>query len=540
MKHLTRTGAVLLALTLSLTACSGGVRQTDMEVVQRAADRRVSLVGEDTDTVDPQCTPGHYTIALNVFDRLVEVQRGGDGTSELVPSLAKYWSVTDGGLTYLFHLHEGVKFSNGALLTASDVLYTLVRLLTHPQSASRDLAAGIRGAADLQAGRADTLEGFQVLDDYDFTITLEQPSAAFLACLSTPGASILDEETTREAGDRFGRDPAWTVGTGPFVFKSWTPGVRMLLDANPGCWSGPPRSDGLQILLISDPEAQRLLFERGELDILDLDNLGSEAEYFIRGDIYQDLLRHGSRVGITYISLNQSVPPLDDLRVRRALQYALDRQLLLDAVCSGRGQVENGIFPQGLIGYNPNLPPIPFDLAAARDLLAEAGLADGFELEITLPSDSEQSITDLVSLSAAMWTRIGVRSRIVVLDEEAFLAKRRSGSLACSFSTWSADYNDPDNFIYTFFGTRENTDGRSLCYPDEMVMRRVREARGIADQTERMEVYQALERIIVQEDAAWIPLFSKQHYFVVSRRTDGFRVSWNGWSSSSYRDVAIR
>ena len=249
------------------------------------------------------------------------------------------------------------------------MLYTLNRLLTHPNSVNQDVAAGILGADRLQSRRASSLEGFHYISDNAFSLTLEQPYAAFLACLSTPGASILDEETTKEAGDRFGQDPAWTIGTGPFVFRQWRPGAEMILDANPDCWSGPPRCAGLDMKIVSDPEAQRLLFENGELDILDLDNMGSDAEYFIHGDIYQNLLVQGPRVGITYVALNESVEPLNDVRVRRALQLALNRKILLDASFSGRGAVENGIFPRGLIGHNPDLPAIPYDPEEALRLL---------------------------------------------------------------------------------------------------------------------------------------------------------------------------
>ena len=536
-----RTAAAVL-LCLVLTACAPGGDRTQTDPVREGVDtgRFLTFVDDDPDTVDPQCTSEYYTVALNVFDRLVEIQPGPDGTSAIVPSLARAWEVSDDGLTYTFHLEQGVRFSNGALLTASDVLYTLTRLLTYPGAVNQDIAAGILGAEELQSGRSGILEGFQSLSDYDFSITLERPYAAFLACLSTPGASILDEETTREAGELFGRDAAHTIGTGPFLLREWRPGEEILLAANADCWSGPPRCDGLALELLSDPEAQRLLFEQGRLDILDLDTMGSEAEYFVHGDIYQDQLRQGPRVGIAYIALNESVEPLDDVRVRRALQLSLDRQTLLDAVYSGRGAVEHGIFPHGLIGFDSDLPPIPYDPEEASRLLREAGQGDGFPLEISVPAGSSQNMMELLGLTAAMWSRIGVDARIVVRDEEEHMALRRSGSLACYSNTWSADYNDPDNFIYTFFGTWDNTFSRSLCYADEAVMQRVRAARAIVDEEDRIREYQALQRKIIQEDAAWIPLFSKQHYFVVSERVDGFQVSWNGWSSNSYRDVAVR
>lgn len=140
--------------------------------------------------------------------------------------------------------------------------------------------------------------------------------------LSVPEYSILDQETTSAAGDRFGKDPEVTVGTGPFVFDKWDAGKEIVLTANPGCWSGAPGCNGIIMQFVMDAEAKRLMFEEGKLDILDLEDLGSDAEYFVRGDIYEKQLRYGRRVGLTYIGLNESVKPLNDVRVRRASRRA--------------------------------------------------------------------------------------------------------------------------------------------------------------------------------------------------------------------------
>ncbi len=491
---------------------------------------------EEPTTADPQCTSNYYTIPLNIFDTLVKVAVQGD-TSELVPSLASSWEISEDGLVYTFHLQPGVTFHNGEPLTSSDVRYTLTRMLTHPDSVQQSITEGIVGADALIAGDTDVLEGFEELSDTDFAVTLKQPYAVFLACLSTPGASILDETTTESAGDAFGQDPSRTVGTGPFVFSEWNRNSSIILEADKDCWSGPPACDGLVLSFVSDPEEERLLFEEKELDILDLENLGSEAEYFYRGDIYQDNLVQGPRVGIKYIALNESIEPLDDVRVRRALQISLDRQAILDAVYSSHGMLENGIFPHGLMGFNPDLPEIPYDPERAKNLLSEAGYPDGFDLQV-LFEESDVSLK-IMKLVSAMWGKIGVRASIETMPEDDFLTLRKAGEVACYISTWSADFNDPDNFMYTFFGSPENTRNRSLCYPDKTVMERVAKARMIVDQEERISEYQKLEEKIIQEDAAWIPLFSIMHTFAVQERVEGFKVAWNGWSSNCYRDVAV-
>lgn len=499
----------------------------------------VVAVEDMPDTNDFQCTTIYYTVAINVFNRLVETEVNEDGSIRIEPSLAESYKISSDGREYAFHLREGVEFSNGQPLTSKDVLYSFTRLLTHPNSCNRDIAAPIVGADRLASGEASELEGFTIRGDHDFTITLSQPFEAFLACLSMPGASILSAKVLEEVGDLFGVDPSATIGTGSFVWKSWDADRGLILVANPSCWEGPPHAAGLDLRFVEEPEEVRSMFENGELDILDLDEVGSSAEFFIHGDIYQNKIYKVPRIGTVYIALNESTKPLDDVRVRKALQLALDRQMLLDAVYSGYGTVENGLYPHGLYGFNPDLSPIPHDPVKAKALLAEAGYPDGFELRFSVKSSSNQWEMELVNLAASMWEDVGVQVVVKLLDEGEFMDLRKAGKLECYTAMWTADYDDPDTFAYTFFGNKENTTFRSLCYARENIMERVRKARMIIDAQKRLQEYRDLERTIVQEDAAWIPLFSRQRLYVMSERTKGVQAAWNGSVKSKYREVSV-
>ena len=547
MKHqqpALRRLAAALCLCLCLCLLSGcarkGLDAAAGTETARPAPRWLRVADDEPDTVDFQCTTTYYTVALNVFDRLVETETAPDGTPRIVPALAESWHVSGDGLLYTFDLRSGVTFSNGDPLTPEDVRYTLERLLTHPQGRSQEIAASVLGAEALIRGAAKELVGFSVLDENSFSIRLMAPFPAFLSALSTPAASILNEESTRAAGEAFGTDPAWMIGTGSFVLESWDPGEGMTLRANPDCWRGAPACDGVEILFLTDEVDQRLKFERGELDILNLEALGDEAEYFIHGDIYRNRLHSARQMSLTFLALNQSVKPLDDVRVRRALQLALDRQMILDAVYSGRGVVENGIFPRGLKGYNPDLEPIPFDPDEAKALLERAGYDGGFDLEITVSGNAGTKVRELVRLAASMWKEIGVRTKITYLPWNEFLAQREAGRIACYPGTWAADYDDPDNFIYTFFGSRQNTTRRSLCYTDSGAISRVYYARFIHDDAEREREYSTLEQKIVLEDAAWIPLFSPTALYVTSDRVVHFETAWNGWCQPVFRRDALK
>ena len=491
----------------------------------------------DIQTADVHKTTKDYETPLNIYDRLVDIEVKEDGSSEIVPSLAESWEISGDALTYTFHLRQGVKFHNGEELTADDVEYSFTRQLSVEGAVNTDFLAQIKGASQLLEGTADQLEGFETVDDYTFTITLSEPYAGFLACLSTPGCSIYNREATEAAGDQFGLDPSVTVGTGPFRLTDWTINDQLVLTRYEDYWKGPSELPGVVIRIVPDTETQRMMFESGELDVVDLDYLPDAVDDFTTR--YPDQIVSGPRVGTTYFTMNQNIEPFQDVRVRKAVQMAIDRQAILDALYGGRGQVENGIYPHGLYGFNSSLPEITYDPEEAKALLAEAGYANGFEMQIAADSSASDATNQALEIIQAQLGEIGIQAEIQNMDESTWLATRNSGEMGSFMSTWTADYNDPDNFIYTFFGTPENTKLRSLNYSDTEVMERVQKARTIVDADERIAEYQALEEKIVTEDAAWVPMYSRTHSFAVSKRVQGFEVPWNGLSDCYFYGLSL-
>ena len=491
----------------------------------------------DIQTADVHKTTKDYEIPLNIYDRLVDIEVKEDGSSEIVPSLAESWEISGDALTYTFHLRQGVKFHNGEELTADDVEYSFTRQLSVEGAVNTDFLAQIKGASQLLEGTADQLEGFETVDDYTFTITLSEPYAGFLACLSTPGCSIYNREATEAAGDQFGLDPSVTVGTGPFRLTDWTINDQLVLTRYEDYWKGPSELPGVVIRIVPDTETQRMMFESGELDVVDLDYLPDAVDDFTTR--YPDQIVSGPRVGTTYFTMNQNIEPFQDVRVRKAVQMAIDRQAILDALYGGRGQVENGIYPHGLYGFNSSLPEITYDPEEAKALLAEAGYTNGFEMQIAADSSASDATNQALEIIQARLGEIGIQAEIQNMDESTWLATRNSGEMGSFMSTWTADYNDPDNFIYTFFGTPENTKLRSLNYSDTEVMERVQKARTIVDADERIAEYQALEEKIVTEDAAWVPMYSRTHSFAVSKRVQGFEVPWNGLSDCYFYGLSL-
>ena len=544
--------AAALTAGLALTGC-GGSKTSDTTDNTAGAESEstaetkgvdvdttgylIAALNADIQTADVQKTSKDYEVPFNIFDRLVDVEVDADGNSKIVPSLAESWDISDDGLEYTFHLRQGVKFHNGNDFTAEDVAYTFHRMLTVEGGVNTEFIDQIKGADELLAGETDTLEGVEVVDDYTIKVTLKEPFAGFLASISSLGVSIYDSEATEAAGDQFGMDPAVTVGTGPFEFASWSFNNQLVLTRNEDYWKGASGLPGVVIKIIPDTETQSMMFESGELDILDLDYAADSVDRFT--ETYPDQIVQGPRVGIVYFTMNFNKEPFQDVRVRKAVQMSIDRQAILDALYGGRGQVEQGIFPHGLIGFNPDQEEIKYDPEAAKALLAEAGYADGFDMEIAADSSASDTMTMALEIVSDQLAEVGIRAEIKNYDESTWLETRKSGELGSFMSTWSADYNDPDNFIYTFFGNEEKTRIRSINYPDTEVMERVAKARTIVNEDERLAEYKALEEKIIHEDAAWVPMFSRLHLFAVSKRVQGFAPLWSGLSDQLFYNISL-
>ena len=375
------------------------------------------------------------------------------------------------------------------------------------------------------------------MDDYTVKVTLKEPFAAFLSCLTAPGLSIYDSEATEAAGDQFGMDPAVTVGTGPFKFVGWTFNDQLVLERNEDYWRGAPQLPGVVIKIIPDTETQTMMFENGELDLLDLDFVTDAADRFL--ETYPDQIVQGPRVGITYFTMNFNIEPFQEVKVRRAVQMAIDRQAILDALYGGRGQVEHGIYPFGLIGFHDGKSKISYDPEGAKALLEEAGYGSGFTMELAADASASDTVTMALEIIKEQLAAVGIQAEIKNYDESTWLETRKAGELGSFMSTWTADFNDPENFIYTFFGNEEKTRIRSINYPDTAVMSRVSKARGIVNEDERLAEYQALEEKLIHEDAAWVPMYSRMHLWAVSERVQNFKPVWSGVSDRMYYGVSL-
>lgn len=531
---------VLVGLLVFSGILSGCSPKSDAANSEKASDGKMLKVALTVDpgTADVQKTTDEYGVPLNCFDRLVEAVTTAPGKSDLVPGLAESWDVSTDGLIYTFHLKKGVKFHNGEELKADDVVFTFDRMLNPATKAlNTDFLDMIAGAKDRMEGKADSVSGLKAVDDYTVEIALEKPFAPFLANIATPAGSIYNRKATTAAGEDFGLKPELTIGTGPFIFKSWKLNDQLVLTANKDYFKGKPEIDGVIFKVVPDAETQRMQFETGELDVFDCDNARSQIPYFEGNAKWKNCIVSGPRVGVYYYAINQSIKPLEDVRVRKALQMAIDRKQLLEKMFYGKGVIANGIMPVGLVGYNANLESIPYDVEKAKALLKEAGYPDGFSITVAQITDRPSTLKMNEAIQS-MLASIGVKVEIQQMDSASYFATRKEGKLPSYYSDWSADFNDPDNFMYTFFAEK-NSVARSFNYNNAEVAAQLEAARGMVNPDERYKLYQDLEKKIVIDDAAWIPLFSLDHLFVVQPKVKNFKVSWNGWSNMPYFGIKI-
>lgn len=546
MKKIT---AVILATLMLLSLCACGQSNAGSTDSPAKKPSGTSVAAEDgvlrvaalydISTMDVTKTTDNYMVPMNIFDRLFEVEVHSNGNSEVVPSLCADYSVSKDGLTYTFTLKDGIVFSNGNALTSSDVQYTFERLLT-AGGVNDDIALEVLGAEELKNGKADTLKGFKVISDTEFSITLAARNAGFIAELTGPAMSIVDAETMEQVKN-FGVSCEDTIGTGPYKVTEWVVNDHYTMEYNDKYWAEEPSVKKVIVSIIPDASTQNLMYQNGELDILDLENLDSAIVDSTYKTVYKDRLVSASRVGLTYLALNANNEYLSDTNVRRAIQMAIDVDSIIASVYAGDAIVENGIIPTGIWGHNDELTRVAYDVNKAKALLVKSGYADGeISFELAMDASASSSVQLVYQIIQQSLKAIGINTTIATYDESSWLDLRKSGEMDAFIANWTMDYNDPANIMNTFFGNAQNTKLRSLNYANKEIMNQVAAASSITDDAERMAEYQALEKQIVVEDAAWVPLLGNMHLFALGERVDRFVPYWAGYSNFYAKDVVLK
>jgi len=497
----------LLSITASLmsalliVSCGGGEGPDAL---------RLALETEPTN-LDPAFAVDYSSgwVSSLIHSNLVRFEPDGS----IVPDAAGGWSISDDGLTYVFHV-GGLRFSDGNAVTAFDVERSLLRLIS-PSAASPRwwVLEPVSGARAFHSGLPGR-PGIEATDDSTLVISLSSPAAHFLSLLAMPAAGIVSPRAADSLGRDYGRRP---VGSGPWRLASWVSGDGMVLERNPfdrGAGSGPPR---IEIRLIPETMTRIAEFEVGNLDILEIPP--AELELWRAAGVR--LLR-SPELRIVYIGLNNVKPPFDDPRVRRALNMAVDVDMIIGQLLFGAAERATGIVPEGLRGSPLPDPLYRYDPEGARRLLAEAGYPEGFSMEIWQRENPESG--RILESVQAFLARAGVEVKIVTREWSAFKQAVDRGTPDAFYLDWFADYPDAGNFLVPLFhsGNRGGGGNRS-GFADAAVDSILDLASATDDPGERWKLYADAEARVMSA-APWIFLWFPVRYEVVSHRLEGYEI----------------
>jgi peptide/nickel transport system substrate-binding protein len=444
------------------------------------------------DTLDPQATSGTLTFqhVKSAYDTLLEP----DATGKLIPALAESYEFSEKDLTLTFHLRAGVKFHNGDLLTAADVKATFERILD-PKSTSP------------HKPNFSHVKAIKVLDEQTVQFSLDAPYAPLLATLSSEWSAILPKSAI-DAGHDFGKHP---LGTGPFVFKEWVRDDHLTYTKFADYWkAGRPYLDQIEFKVVVEPTIQLQGLLVGEFDIIQsLDSFNvPQLKNNPKTKVYDYL------TGLALVvAMNNTRPPLDNVKVRQALTYAIDRRALLDVAYTG-GALIGAFIDANSPYYKDYSGRYPYDPAKAKQLLAEAGYPQGFEITLTIPQNYSQHV-NAGNMVQDMLKQVGITAKIHLVD----------------WGTWISQVYRGKDYDLTIIGHtgKLDPDGRlnsSLDYTNyhnPEVFRLINDAAVTMDVTQRKALYAEMQRQMA-EDAPMVFIGTMQGLLGMRSNVYGFRM----------------
>ena len=476
----------------------------------------------DPPTLDPHLTSDTTSagVVVEIFGGLV----GFDTNLQLIPDLADSWDVSTDGLTYTFKIRENAAFHDGTKVTAGDFKWSLERAV-NPDTASptaKTYLGDIVGVEDVLEGRGSEIRGVKAVDDVTLQIQIDAPKAYFLAKLTYPTAYVVDKNNVSEGGLNWTDNPN---GTGPFRLTDYKIGERIILERNDLYHLEKAKLAKIQMNLAGG--SSMAMYENDEIDITGVGLFDLERIKDPGDPLNGDLVVAEPGYSVNYIGFNVEQPPFDDPKFRRALNHAIDKELIAREVYSDLVVPAYGILPPGFPGFNESLEGLRHDPVLAKKLLSESKYADPVSrprIVVTIPGTGGTPGLDLEVIINMWLETLGVEVEIQQvewatylkdLDEEKFQA---FGGLG-----WESDYPDPQNFLdILFHSDSENNHG---LYSNQEADLLLEDARIEIDSVKRIDLYQDAEKIIVNE-AAWVPLwFAGERHVLIKPYVKGYELT---------------
>jgi dipeptide transport system substrate-binding protein len=464
--------------------------------------------------------------AETIYGRLVEFAYG---STETQPGLAESWTVSDDGLVYTFKLRPGVKFQTTKGFTptrdfnADDVVFTFERQRdpNHPFHK----VGGASYEYFESMGMRDLIKSVEKADDMTVRVTLGKPEAPFLANLAMDFASMLSAEYAdkmMQAGtpEKVDLEP---VGTGPFQLVAYQKDAVIRYQAHPGFWKGKAKLDNLVFAITPDASVRYQRLKAGECHLMtypnpaDLQAMSSDPDLNV-------MSQEGLNIG--YLAFNTTKKPFDDKRVRQALNMAINKQAIVEAVYSEAGKVAKNPIPPTIWSYNDQVQDYPYDPERAKALLKEAGVesltTDVWAMPVARPyNPNGRRMAELVQ---ADWAKVGVNAQIVSFEWGEYLKRSKDGEHQTLLLGWTGDNGDPDNFLHTLLGcdaAKDGTNRARWCHQpfDDLVV----QAKRITDKAERTKLYEQAQ-VVFKEEAPWVTVAHSVVYKPMRKNVVGFKI----------------
>jgi len=510
-----------LALTLSASLALPAVAQDYTPDPNAKAGGTITITyKDDVATLDPAIGYDwqNWSMIKSLFDGMMDYV---PGTTTLRPGLAESYEISEDGLTYTFKLRAGVKFHNGREMTAEDVKYSLDRV-TNPETQSP--GAGFFGSiAGFENAGPGGLSGVEVIDPLTVKITLSRPDATFLHVMALNFASVVPKEAVDAAARDFGKQP---VGTGAFKLAEWTLGQRLVFEKNADYWrDGVPYLDSVVFEVGQEPVVALLRLQNGEVDVPG-DGIPPAKFVEVMNDPAQAArVVVGGQLHTGYITLNVTAAPFDKLEVRKAVNMAINKERITQII-NGRAVPATQPLPPSMPGYTKDYAGYAYDVEGAKALLAEAGLADGFETDLyVMNTDPNPRIAQAIQQDLAA---IGIKANIQSLAQANVIEAGGAGTAPMIWSggmAWIADFPDPSNFYGPILGCAGAGEGgwnwSKFC--DEALDAMAVQADSLSDPAkveERLKLWSDVY-MGVMEKAPWVPVFNEERYTMKSERMGG-------------------
>ncbi len=469
----------------------------------------------------------------NIYEGLV----GFDENCGIVGRLADHWTVGAGGREYTFFLQPNARFHNGQSVTASDVKYSLERALRPETKAAQSISylGEIEGAAEVASGKRNELAGATVIGEHTIRLRLQRARGYFLETLAYHTGDVVCREAIEKNGNVL--DEKAAIGTGPFKLMEYRHGSKVMLQANRDYYGKKPAIGGIERRIVIDPQTSHVMFEDGELDICGIaaaDLARDEQNPALRSQI-----RYTHASSLMYLAmLPQRETAFRDLRVRKAIAMAIDRDEIARVAGRGLWQRADGLLPPGIPGWTKDFKRLPLDPAGSRRLLAASGYPGGRgfpTLVLVYPHDRPERAAAAQLIRDSLKRELGIGVDLQEREQATFISDRRAEKMAFYMGAWEADYPDPQNFLSTLLrtGTRLNNFGYSNPEVDSLCDR----ADAETDQAKRIELYRKADQLAMDE-VALFPLVYPKSAILVKPNVTGLRINALGFLPQTETTIA--